>query len=77
MEDGEPKAFGAGLLSSFGELEQFRSADLRTIDFHQMGTQEYDVTKYQPILYMADSMEELEQRMTEFFDNWDEDQING
>ena len=54
-EDGELKAYGAGLLSSYGEIEEFRSAEIRPWDLDQMGTLDYDITRYQPVLFAAPS----------------------
>ena len=48
-----PKAYGAGLLSSYGEIEEFVEADLRPLDLARMGVQTYDITHYQPILFAA------------------------
>ena len=59
-EDGEVRAYGAGILSSYGEIEEFRGADLRPLDLLEMGTLEYDITQYQPVLFCADGMGELE-----------------
>lgn len=54
-ERGEPMAYGAGLLSSFGELGRFRTdAELRPIDFVEMGARPYDPTRYQDVLYVVD-----------------------
>ena len=50
-EEGELRCYGAGLLSSFGEIEEFRGADIRPLDFHAMATLEYDITHYQPVLF--------------------------
>ena len=47
-EDGELRAYGAGILSSYGEIEEFRGMEIRPLDFHQMATIDYDITKYQP-----------------------------
>ena len=58
-EEGELRCYGAGLLSSFGEIDEFRAADIRPIDFHVMATLEYDITRYQPILFACDGMGEL------------------
>jgi len=67
MESADPKAYGAGLLSSFGELEAFRGADLREWDLDEMGTLEYDITHYQPILFVAPSFDSMYDRLMEFF----------
>ena len=50
-EEGELRCYGAGLLSSFGEIDEFRGAEVRPVDFHAMATLEYDITHYQPILF--------------------------
>ena len=57
-EDGELRAYGAGLLSSYGEIEEFRGAEIRPLDIGEMGVQEYDITKYQPILFAADGIDQ-------------------
>jgi phenylalanine-4-hydroxylase len=72
-EDGEVRAYGAGILSSYGEIEEFRGADLRPLDLLQMGTLEYDITKYQPVLFYADGMGELEDVVGGFFAGYDDD----
>jgi phenylalanine-4-hydroxylase len=73
MEDGELKTYGAGLLSSYGEIEELRCAEIRALDFLEMGTAEYDITKYQPILYRADSLEHLMDAVGGFFTAIDDD----
>jgi phenylalanine-4-hydroxylase len=72
-EDGEVRAYGAGILSSYGEIEEFRGADLRPLDLLEMGTLEYDITKYQPVLFCADGMGELEDVVGTFFAGFDDD----
>jgi phenylalanine-4-hydroxylase len=68
MEDGALRAYGAGILSSFGEIQQFRSMQLRPLDLREMGTVAYDITKYQPVLYRAESVAEIEAVVGGFFD---------
>jgi len=72
-EDGEVRAYGAGILSSYGEIEEFRGADLRPLDILAMATQEYDITHYQPVLFCADGMGELEAVVGGFFETFDDD----
>jgi phenylalanine-4-hydroxylase len=72
-EEGELRAYGAGLLSSFGEIDEFRAADIRPLDFHAMATLEYDITHYQPILFAVDGMAELADRVGGFFSVFDDD----
>jgi phenylalanine-4-hydroxylase len=72
-EHGELRCYGAGLLSSYGEIEEFRGAEIRPIDFHEMATLEYDITHYQPILFATDGMGELTERVGGFFAEFDDD----
>jgi phenylalanine-4-hydroxylase len=69
----ELRAYGAGILSSYGEIEEFRHMEIRPIDFHQMGTIEYDITKYQPVLFAAESMDHLVESVGAFFADFDDD----
>ncbi|MFH1808131.1 MAG: phenylalanine 4-monooxygenase [Pseudomonadota bacterium] len=72
VEDGEVRAYGAGLLSSAGELAAMHQAELRPIDFAEMGRRDYDVTRFQPVLYVADSLSDLLRRLGQFLEQWDE-----
>ena len=55
-EEGEPRAYGAGLLSSFGELGRYRTrAELRPLDLDEASRLPYDPTRYQEVLYVAPS----------------------
>jgi phenylalanine-4-hydroxylase len=67
VEDGELRAYGAGILSSYGEIEEFREMEHRPIDIVEMGTADYDITAYQPVLYRADSMDEVREVVGGFF----------
>ncbi|MFE5291682.1 phenylalanine 4-monooxygenase [Isoptericola sp. NPDC056618] len=72
-EDGELRAYGAGLLSSYGEIEEFRGATILPLDFYSMGTVEYDISHYQPTLFACDGMSELTERVGEFFAEFDDE----
>src|SRR4029453_12001724 len=47
--------------------------EIRPIDLAEMSTIEYDITKYQPILYAAESMDHLEEVVGGFFATADDD----
>ena len=64
MEDGSPRAFGAGLLSSFGEIERLEEgAELLDFNVEEMALRDYDPTDYQPALFVASNWEEFDQAM--------------
>ncbi|MBD0281546.1 MAG: phenylalanine 4-monooxygenase [Thermoleophilaceae bacterium] len=67
VEDGELKAYGAGILSSYGEIDEFRSMEHRPLDLAEMGTADYDITRYQPMLYRAESLDEVREVVGGFF----------
>jgi phenylalanine-4-hydroxylase len=67
VEDGQLRAYGAGILSSFGEIDEFRAMEHRRLDVVEMGTAEYDITAYQPVLYRADSTDEVMDVIGSFF----------
>ncbi len=59
------KVYGAGLLSSFGELGRFeRAARLVDFDVERMAQTPYDPTQYQAELFVAPSFEEVVRRVT-------------
>jgi len=64
----ERKAYGAGVLSSFGELEYSMSdqPEIREWDPFAAAKQEYPITKYQPLYYLAKSFEDAKNKMTEY-----------
>jgi phenylalanine-4-hydroxylase len=68
-EDGELKAYGAGLLSSYGEIDVFREAEIRPWNIAEMSTLDYDITKYQPILFAAASFDQMVEDLTAYFDS--------
>ncbi len=67
VEDGELRAYGAGILSSYGEIDEFRGIEHRPLDLVEMGTAEYDITAYQPVLYRAEEIDELVDVVGGFF----------
>jgi phenylalanine-4-hydroxylase len=77
MEAGEPKAFGAGLLSSYGEIDAFRTAEIRPLDLQEMGRQPYDITRYQDVLFAAASFEQMSEELLGFFASFGEDAASG
>jgi phenylalanine-4-hydroxylase len=72
-ERGELKTYGAGILSSYGELDAFRAAEIRPLDFAEMAHVEYDITKYQPVLFAGRSMTEVVDRLDEFLIEFSDD----
>jgi phenylalanine-4-hydroxylase len=71
-EKGQLKAYGAGILSSYGELDAFRAMTIRPLDLAAMGTTGYDITKYQNIMYAADSFGQVRDVIGGFFDGCDD-----
>jgi len=67
-QNGQLKAYGAGLLSSFGELEWCLSGkpELKTFDPEVTGLQKYPITEHQPIYFVTESFEDAKQRMIDF-----------
>jgi len=68
LENGERKAYGAGLLSSFGELEYSmgEEPEFRNFDPFNAGMQTYPITTYQPLYYVARSFKDAQERMRLF-----------
>ena len=64
-QNGELKAYGAGLLSSFGELEYCLSGQPEMLPFEPAKTSEmtYPITEYQPRYYVAESFEDAKYKM--------------
>ncbi len=69
-EGGELRAYGAGLLSSYGEIQVFRDAEIRPFDISGMGTLAYDITRYQPVLFAAPSLDAMVGGLGRFFDEF-------
>jgi phenylalanine-4-hydroxylase len=76
VERGELKAYGAGILSSYGEIDEFRDMEHRPLDVIEMGTADYDITHYQPVLYRAESMDEVRDVVGGFFSTCTDESIS-
>ncbi len=63
QHEGEVKAYGAGLLSSFGELEHAFSDNVerRPFDLEQVINHDYTYSDMQPVLYVIPSYAELKE----------------
>ena len=72
-ERGEVRSYGAGLLSSYGEIQQVAGADLRPLEIARMGVQTYDITHYQPMLFCAEGFGQVEDVVGAFFADVDDD----
>jgi phenylalanine-4-hydroxylase len=69
-EDGKIKAYGTGLLSSAGELQEMNKATIRPLDPETVSEQGYDPTHYQPVLFCADSFDDLYQTLRDYLMRW-------
>jgi len=67
-EGSEVRAFGAGLLSSFGELEYSLTdaSEKRPFDPFQAALTKYPITQYQPLYFVAESFEHAKRQLREF-----------
>ncbi|XP_075939377.1 tryptophan 5-hydroxylase 2 isoform X2 [Anarhichas minor] len=67
-QDGQLRAYGAGLLSSIGELRHALSdrACVRTFDPKTTCNQECLITTFQDIYFVSESFEEAKEKMREF-----------
>ncbi len=69
-ENGSVKAYGTGLLSSAGELEEMHDAELRPFDLDAAASEQYDPTHFQPVLFCADSFEQMHGTLQEYLVSW-------
>jgi phenylalanine-4-hydroxylase len=67
-ETGDVRAYGAGLLSSFGELEYCMTDEPEKRPFvpDLVGLQDFPITTYQPIYFVADSFTDAKDRMVDY-----------
>jgi phenylalanine-4-hydroxylase len=68
-EHGDLRTYGAGLLSSYAEIELFRDATILPFDIDVMGTTEYDIAQYQPVLFAASSFAQAVDTLSAFFES--------
>ncbi|WP_251091744.1 phenylalanine 4-monooxygenase [Streptomyces sp. Caat 7-52] len=72
-ECGTPKAYGAALLSSYGEISRLGAARIRPLDIDAMLTTTYDIRGYQPVLFSARSLDEVTDTLAGFLEGLDDD----
>jgi phenylalanine-4-hydroxylase len=70
LEGGKVKAYGTGLLSSAGELEAMHGAELRPLDLEAASRSDYDPTDYQPVLFCANSFDDMFHALKDFLIRW-------
>ncbi|MFF3864133.1 phenylalanine 4-monooxygenase [Streptomyces sp. NPDC002209] len=70
---GRPRAYGAALLSSSGELARFARADLRPWNLADLVRLPYQVAGYQPVLFTVASLAHLADVLHGFLDDFDEE----
>lgn len=70
-EAGKLKVYGAGLLSSFGELRRFETEEmLRPFDIDEVVNTPYDPTQYQSVLFRAASLPSMVTAVTTWLDRF-------
>ena len=67
-ENKKTKVYGAGILSSIGEMEYSVSEKANIIEFDVKNIieQDYPVTKYQPVYYKVSTFEEAKKQLLDF-----------
>nr|XP_056702546.1 phenylalanine-4-hydroxylase [Euleptes europaea] len=67
-EGNDIKAYGAGLLSSFGELQYCLSEQpfIEPLNLEKTAVQKYPVTEFQPIYYIAESFNDAKQKLRKY-----------
>ncbi len=69
-ENGSVKAYGTGLLSSAGELQEMSEAQLRPLDLLAAANEKYDPTHFQPVLFCAESFSHMYESVRGFLADW-------
>ena len=67
-EDDTLKVYGAGILSSFGEMKGFVDAEHRAWDLEAMAADDFDPTDYQSHLYVAPSYARMRDDLLRWLD---------
>jgi phenylalanine-4-hydroxylase len=72
LQNGERKAYGAGLLSSYGELEYAMGSEPKILPWDPVdaGARDYPITTYQPVYYQAESFEDAKAKMKKLTDSF-------
>ena len=67
-EDSKTKVYGAGILSSIGEMEYSvgKKATVREFKVKDIIEQDYPVTTYQPVYYKVSTFEEAKRQLLDF-----------
>jgi phenylalanine-4-hydroxylase len=71
-DEGEVKAYGAGLLSSYGELQHAFSDEVerRPFDLEEVINTSYDYSDMQPVLYVIPSYAELKEVTRKYIESF-------
>jgi phenylalanine-4-hydroxylase len=69
-EEENIKAYGAGLLSSIGELSSICQVPLRNFDIEEMKGTSYDTMNPQPFLFCAESYDHAIDELTNCLERW-------
>jgi phenylalanine-4-hydroxylase len=65
-ENDELRVYGAGLLSSFGELEQFAKVQLKPFDLEVISETPYDPTTFQKCFFVAPNFPEMAESLLDW-----------
>jgi phenylalanine-4-hydroxylase len=65
LQDGQRKAYGAGLLSSFGELQYCLTEKPEVFPFmpEKTANQKYPISQYQPVYFVAESFQDAKDKL--------------
>ncbi|MEU4232284.1 phenylalanine 4-monooxygenase [Nonomuraea sp. NPDC026600] len=72
-EGGTPKAYGAALLSSYGELGRLDRGRIRDLNALDALATPYEISGYQPVLFAARSLTHVADTLAAFLATFDDD----